>query len=253
MKHRKIAPVLLLTFAIVLLVACLPGIVGGCMDLLTLGKPDEAPIGHVELQLGTREEIDPGRMFQKLALERSMQTIPVTNREATMTKEQVFEAVEEQMGQYGFFQWFDYTQRTAEPHLAMDPEDSDNYAIIWVVDYASKEPYHNLFLHVDDTTGAILKIDYYTHEELYPAEEQRYIFEEWTNTYFERLGLDMDSEYVQSLEVRWTEDTPEKDSMRLCCHMQEIQYGLVTVHFIVEPGGFYIAFSGSQEGVQWEK
>lgn len=253
MKHKKIAPILLLTAAILLLVACLPGIVGGCMDLLTLEKADMAPIGHVELQLGSRGEIDPGRMFQKLALERNMQLIPVTNREATMTKDQVFSAVEEQMGEYDFFQWFDYTQRTADPHLAMDPEDSDNYAIIWVVDYASKEPYHNLFLHVDDTTGAILKIDYYTHKTLYPAQEQRDIFEEWTSTYFERLGLAMSSDYVQSLDVSWTEQNSEKDSMRVNCYMQEIQYGLVTVSFTVKPGGFYISFSGSQEGAQWEK
>lgn len=253
MKHRKTAPILLLTAVILLMIACLPGIVGGLMDLLTLEKPDEAPITQIELQLGTQTEIDPGRMFQKLALERNMQTIPVTGREATMTKEQVFSAVEEQMGGYGFFQWFDYTQRTAEPQLAIDPEDSDNYAIIWVVDYASKEPYHNLFLHVDDTTGAILKIDYYTHETLYPAQEQRDIFEEWTNTYFERLGLGMDSEYVRSLDVTWTEQNSEKDSIRGNCQMQEIQYGLVTVSFTVKPGGFYISFSGSQEGVQWEK
>ena len=252
MRHRKIAPVLLLTVAVLLLVACLPGITGCCMDCMTHGKVDTAPIGHVELQLGTREEIDPGRMFQRLALERNMQLIPVTNREATMTKEQVFSAVEEQMGEYDFFQWFDYTQRTAEPHLAMDPEDSDNYAILWVVDYASKEPYHNLFLHVDDTTGAIVKIDYYTHETLYPAQEQRDIFEGWTTTYFERLGLGMTSDYVQSLEVR-TEGSKEKDSMAVHYHLQEIQYGLVTVSFTVKPGGFYISFSGSQEGVQWEK
>lgn len=252
MRHRKTGAILVLTAAVLLIVACLPGIVSRFMDLLTLEKPDSAPIGQIELQLGTREEMDPGRMFQRLALERNMQLIPVTNREATMTKEQVFAAVEEQMGEYDFFQWFDYTQRTAEPHLAMDPEDSDNYAILWVVDYASKEPYHNLFLHVDDTTGAILKIDYYAHGTLYPAEEQRDIFEGWTNTYFERLGLGMTSDYVQSLEVR-TEENKEKDSMAVHYHLQEIQYGLVTVSFTVKPGGFYISFSGSQEGVQWEK
>lgn len=253
MNHKKIGIILLLTLAVLILVACLPGLVGICMDFVTLKKPDTAPINAIELNLGTAEAVDPGRMFQKLALERNMQLIPVTSREATMTKEQVFSAVEEQMGEYDFFQWFDYTQRTAEPQLAMDPEDSDNYAIIWVVDYASKEPYHNLFLHVDDTTGAILKIDYYTHEELYPAEKQRYIFEDWTNTYFERLGLGMDSEYVRSLDVSWTEQNSENDSMWVNCYMQEIQYGLVTVSFTVKPGGFYISFSGSQRGVQWEK
>lgn len=252
MKDRKTGAIALLTLLLLLLVACLPGIVGGCMDLVTLEKADTAPIGHIELQLGTREEIDPGRMFQKLALERNMQMIPVTDREAAMTKDQVFSAVEEQMGEFEFFQWFDYTQRTAEPHLAMDPEDSDNYAILWVVDYASKEPYHNLFLHVDDASGAILKIDYYTHEELYPAQEQRDIFEGWTTTYFEQLGLGMTSDYVQSLEVR-TEERNEKDSMAVHYHLQEIQYGLVTVSFTVKPGGFYISFSGSQRGVQWEK
>lgn len=251
--NKRIGQILLLTAALLILVACLPGITGCCMDIMIHGKANTAPITQIELQMGSRTEIDPGRMFQRLALERNMQTIPVTSREATMTEEQVFSAVEEQMENYGFFRWFDYTQRTAEPQLAIDPEDSDNYAIIWVVDYARKEPYHNLFLHVDDATGSILKIDYYTHEELYPAEEQRDIFEEWTNTYFERLGLGMDSEYVRSLEVSWTEQNSEKDSMRVNCYMQEIQYGLVTVSFTVKPGGFYISFSGSQEGMKWEK
>ena len=246
MNHKKIGIILLMTFAVLILVACLPGLVGICMDFVTLKKPDTAPINSIELNLGTAEAVDPGRMFQKLALERNMQLIPVTQREATKTPEQIYAAVEEQMELLTFFQWFDYTKRTAEPQLAMDPEDSDNYAIIWVVDYASKEPYHNLFLHVDDATGAILKIDYYTHETLYPPQEQRYIFEEWTNTYFERLGLGMASEYVQSLEVHWTEEKPEKDSTRVCCHMQEIQYGIVTVSFTVKPGGFFVSFTGSR-------
>jgi len=149
------------------------------------------------------------------------------------------------MAAYSFFQWFDYTQQTAEPQLAMDPEDSDNYAIIWIVDYARKEPYHNLFLHVDDATGAILKIDYYTHENLYPPEEQRFLFEEWTEGFFSGLGLEMNSEYMQSLEIH-TKEEKAKDAMTFRYHIQEIQYGLVTVSFTVKPGGFYISFSGSR-------
>lgn len=250
--NKRIGKVLLITAALLILVACLPGITGCCMDCMTHGKADTAPITQIELQMGDRAEVEPGRMFQRLALERNMQTIPVTSREAAMTKDQVFSAVEEQMENYDFFQWFDYTQRTAEPQLAIDPEDSDNYAIIWVVDYASKEPYHNLFFHVDDTTGSILKIDYYTHEELYPPEEQRYIFENWCGVYFDRLGLGMDSEFMESVEVR-SEETSGKDSMTVRYHIQEIEFGLVTVSFTVKPGGFYISFSGSQEGTQWGK
>ena len=88
---------------------------------------------------------------------------------------------------------------------------------------------------------------------LYPPEEQRYLFEEWANTYFARLGLGMDSEYVRSLDVSWTEQNAETDSLRVNCDMLEIQYGLVTVSFTVKPGGFYISFSGSQEGMKWGK
>ena len=246
MNRKKTTLILAATLAVLILVACLPGLVGFFMDVLTLEKPDTAPISPIALNLGAPETIDPGRMFQKLALERNMQLIPVTEREATKTPEQIYAAAEEQMELLTFFQWFDYTKRTAEPQLAMDPEDSDNYAIIWVVDYASKEPYHNLFLHVDDATGAILKIDYYTHETLYPPEDQRYLFEEWCGTYFEWLGLGMESEYVQSLDVTWTEQSSEKDSMRVNCYMQEIQYGSVIVSFTMKPGGFFISFTGSR-------
>lgn len=246
MNCKKTTLILAATLMVLILVACLPGLVGICMDKITLEKPDTAPISPIELNLGTSEGSDPGRMFQKLALERNIQLIPVTQRETTKTSEEIYEAVEEQMALLTFFQWFEYTKRTAEPHLAMDPEDSDNYAIIWVVDYASKDPYHNLFLHVDDATGAILKIDYYTHETLYPSKEQRYLVEQWRDVYFERLGLAMSSEYVQSLDVSWTESNPEKDSTHISCHMQEIQYGIVTVSFTVKPGGFYISFTGSR-------
>ena len=246
MNRKRTCLILAVTVTVLLLVGCLPGLVGICMDLFTLKRADSAPISPIELNLGTAEEPEPGRMFQKLALERNMQLIPVTRGEATRTAEEIYEAVEEQMGLLTFFQWFDYTKRTAEPHLAIDPEDSDNYAIIWVVDYASKEPYHNLFLHVDDATGAILKIDYYTHETLYPANEQRYLFEEWCSDYFDWLGLGMDSAYFQSLDVAWTEQSSEKDSMRRNCRMQEIQYGIVNVSFTVKPGGFFISFTGSR-------
>ena len=246
MNRKRTGQSLVVTLSVLILIACLPGLVGTCMDVLILKKPETAPITPIELNLGTAEVIEPGRMFQKLALERNMQLIPVTQREATKTTEEIFEAVEEQMALLTFFQWFDYTKRTAEPHLAMDPEDSDNYAIIWVVDYASKEPYHNLFFHVDDATGAILKIDYYTHESLYPPKEQRYLFEEWCSVYFDRLGLGMSSEYVQSLDVSWSESNPEKDSTRVTCHMQEIQYGIVNVSFTVKPGGFFISFTGTR-------
>lgn len=94
---KRIGKVLLITAALLILVACLPGITGCCMDCMTHGKADTAPITQIELQMGDRAEIDPGRMFQRLALERNMQTIPVTSREATMTKDQVFSAVEEQI------------------------------------------------------------------------------------------------------------------------------------------------------------
>ena len=246
MNRKRTGLILTATLAVLILVACLPGLVGICMDVLTREKPDTAPITPVELNLGTEEVIDPARMFQKLALERYAQLIPVTEREAAKSAEEIYAAVEEQMEQLSFFQWFDYTKRTAEPHLAMDPEDSDNYAIIWVVDYASKEPYHNLFLHVDDATGAILKIDYYTHETLYPPVEQRYLFEEWCGAYFNRLGLGMDSEYIQALDPSTSVSNPEKDSMRVSYHLQEIQYGIVTVSFTVKPGGFFISFTGSR-------
>lgn len=246
MSCKRTGQILVVTLTVLILVAWLPGLVGVCMDYFTLKKPETASITPIELNLGTAEVSEPGRMFQKLALERNMQLIPVTRRETTRTAEEIYEAVEEQMGLLTFFQWFDYTKRTAEPHLAIDPEDSDNYAIIWVVDYASKEPYHNLFLHVDDATGAILKIDYYTHETLYPANEQRYLFEEWCSDYFNWLGLGLDSEYVQSLEVSTSVSNPEKDSMRVSYHMQEIQYGVVTVSFTVKPGGFFISFTGSR-------
>lgn len=253
MRSRKIAFSLLLTTLLLIGIGCLPGITGAFFDLFTLNRPEVSPIQQVQLHMGSQPEVNPGRMFQYLALERDMQTIPISPDEATMRPEQVYQSVEAHMDMYSFFSWFDVSKQTAEPYLAIDPTDPDYYGIIWVVDYARKEDtYHNLFVHVEDSTGKILKIDYYTEEFLFPPNEQRYLFEEWTSSYFQELGLSSDSEYIQSLES-WTEDLHNDDSMTMIYHFQEIEFGLVSVSFTVNPNGFFISIAGSREGIQWGK
>lgn len=250
MNKLRTPLILLLTLLLLITGAYLPGIVCFFRELSALGKPNVSPVQQIILRLEEPTLTDSGVMFQKLALERHMQTIPVTEKEASKSSDQIYQAVEKQMDAYlecGLFQWFSYTQRTAEPYLAVDEQDPDNYAIIWAVDYACKdETYHNLFLHVDDSTGTILKMDYYTDQVLYPPEEQQLCFEGWCTSYFDALDLAAGSEYVQSLDT-WTDVYRSGDVLTVTYCFQEIEFGLVCVSFTMNPNGFYISFSNSQE------
>lgn len=248
MKSRKIICALLGTLLLLLLGSRLPEMTGSILDNSAMGKPKYAPMTSVKLELGVKPQVDPARMLQRLALERNMQTYPVTEKDTTMTESEIYKAVEDHMNPHvesGFFRWFQDSSRSAEPYLAVDPSDPDNYAVIWAVDFAAQEePYHNLFLHVDDATGNILMMDYYSDEYLYPPEQQRYCFESWINDFFKPLGL-IGTQYVQSLQVRTEEYHSEPDSMTVRYSFQEIQYGLVQVAFTLNPNGFYISISGS--------
>lgn len=240
------ALLLLLTVLCIIGGAMLPRVVARVTDRLDADQVVYGQMQSVQLELNVTEQPDPARMLQMLALERNMTTIPVTEAEASMTEEEVYAAVQRQMDEYcdvGIFQWFDVTHRTADPYLAMDPDDPDNFGIIWGVSLSHQEsPYHNLFVHLDDATGKILMLDYYTEEYLYPSEEQRYVFEPWTDTYFAQLGLSYNTEYVQSLETDVSETRLDDDTMMVRYTFQEIEFGEIYLEFYVSPNGFYIQF-----------
>ena len=85
-----------------------------------------------------------------------------------MTEDEVFEAVNALMDQYvaaGIFRWFPETARDAQPYLAVSADDAYNSGIIWAVNLTKEDdPYHNLFLHLDDETGKIIYVDYVNHD-----------------------------------------------------------------------------------------
>ena len=143
--------------------ALLPTGIGWISDWLTNERPGTAPVQSVKLALGDDRTDEPGYMMRKMALECRMTTIPVEPAQASMSEEAVYTAAREAMEAYidaEMFEWFDYSFFHAEPYLGIDPMDKNNNTVFWGVSFVNEaDPYHFLFLHIDDETGKI-KVEY---------------------------------------------------------------------------------------------
>lgn len=248
MRRIRIVLILLLTAALIITGAFLPRITTAVMDLTTAAKVSTAPMQSVQLDFRSTGQQDSGSILKKLALEQSMYTVPITAKDASMTEEEVFAAVETCMDMYvssGIFSWFEETYRMAEPYLAIAADDTDNASVIWAVHFVHEDdPYRNLFLHLDDETGKILYLDYVTYDPdstFYP-EDQAYALETFTGIFFEQLGLtDLADSNSSSLNTA-AERMQDGDVWCLRFTFPDTQYGEVVLEFYVKPTGFYILF-----------
>ncbi|MBQ7801039.1 MAG: hypothetical protein IJ375_01800 [Oscillospiraceae bacterium] len=240
MRKLKLALILALTGLLIITGAFLPRITGEITDLIHSRKVLSAPMQSVQLEFSGSEWQSGDHILKKLAIERSMYSLPITPEETSMTEEEVFAAVEEAMDMYaasGIFSWFETSYRMAEPYLTYAVEDSGNMNIIWAVNLVHEdEPYRNLFLHLDDETGKILYLDYVTYDpdsSFFP-EDQASALDTFTSLYFEQLGLDPGGQEAEIIQ--------EKDVWCRRCAFQDTGYGDIVLEFYVKPTGFYISF-----------
>lgn len=244
MRKMKTPLVLLITVLVLTLLAVMPRIVAVISDLCANRQPSSAPMPSIVLQFSESKTLDPGAMLQRLALEQNMNTIPIVAEQALMTEAEAYAAVEKLMQEYcdsGIFDWFDYSHRSAQPYLAMDPDDTTNFGIVWAVNFVHEDdPYENLFVHLDDTTGRILYMDYYTVEERFPPEEQAYVFEPLVTIFLNQLGLMYANDYFgENVDTQVTEQQVGDDGYMVRYTFRDIEYGEIVLEFHVAPHGFY--------------
>ena len=180
---------LLLTLGLLAVCALLPGIVAAVQDHAAENNAGYSSIRSVSLELSEEREVQ--QILGRLALIRDGSFYNVAAANASMTQEEVQEAVKYGLAPYYDLEllpdyWTD-TSVKAAPYFVYDDE---TYCILWVVSVAwgggvvnASEIQYSLDLYVDDETGKILYVHYHGAE---PLEAYAEIF---ADAYFESLGM----------------------------------------------------------------
>ena len=239
MHRLKAIFAVFLSMVLIAGLALLPKGIAGISDYLSNEKPGTASIHTVELSVYSDQTDEPGYMMRKLALEQRMNTIPIEAEQASMTEEEVLNAVLEDMVAYedaNVFEWFEYTFFSAEPYLGMDPENQSNNSIFWGVQFTREEkPYQNLFLHIDDETGRILYLSYETYgpdaEKYYEPENQRFMM---------NLTTDQMSMYKNFNGIEVKENEIPDDATIVSYTYDDAVYGAIHVTFHISPEGLRV-------------
>ena len=248
MRKLKIPLLILLTIMLLIVGAALPAIAASVQDSATVNNSGFSDMQSVKLDLSEEKETIP--MMGKLALINNMGTVNIDPSQASMTEDEVFQAVEAQMKAYedaGIFQWFDVVFRGAVPKLGVDLNDANNFLVYWTVSYSSWDGQsQSLLLDIDDETGKILCIRYdvygsYSMDGVW--KRNKAIMDAFTDIYFEQLGMTEAAEYAESIETGY--EYFERDggvSSALYCFGDAI-YGEINLEFyVIGTRGFYLYF-----------
>lgn len=252
---RKLIPAVttLLALALIFAGAFLPQITAFLMDRSENGKTGSAPIQSVELNL--RDVTSTEYAAQRLILMQQLTSMPIDASEASMTVDEVYAAVEENMKDYeaaGIFNWFPYTSRTAEPYLGVNSQDTSQTTVFWAVTFVNeKSPYQSLFVHLDDLSGKIYYLNFedYGKESAYPVPSpeytahMNYILDNFTRIFFYQLGLAEVRQYYDSKGLVEQEEVDGGVFMRRYT-MGDEQYGEITIEFYASTGGLHSYYHG---------
>ena len=250
MRRIKVISVILLSVMLIVGMALLPRGIAGISDLLTNGKPGTVSMQTVELSVYSHQTDEPGYMMRKLALEQRMTTIPIRPEQAAMTEKEVITAAMDGMMVYTeakMFEWFEHDLCIAQPYLGIDPEDKSNNTIFWGVSFSHEtNPYHSLFLHIDDETGEIIYIYYETYGadqyNYYYPENQRLMMEGFVDAFLRPLNLTFGQlgEYKNLQDASAVEQTLTDDTTCVRYTFDDARYGTIHIQFHITPHGFYV-------------
>lgn len=252
MYRLKAVFAVLLSLILITGLALLPRGIAGISDFLSNGKPGTASMNTVELTVYSDQTDEPGYMMRKLALYQNMTTIPISQDQAKMSEEEVFTAAIDGMALYmeaNMFEWFEYHYSSAEPYIGIDPADKSKNMIFWAVTFAVKnDPYHQLFLHIDDETGKILYIEYETDGpdqfNYYYPDNQRLMMEGFVDSFFRPLNLVSHqlSEYKNLVSQNIMERKLTDDVTCVRYTFEDSKYGVIIVEFLISPKGFIVSY-----------
>lgn len=237
---RRIKVALIFLFCAVLLAggAVFPWLVAYFQDLADM---DQVRYGDIDvIQLNFEQERQVLTILGKLNLLQSAEMLEVSDAEAQMDRGELYATIQKVLLPYcdvGLIssEWDSDLECTAI--LAYDPEDAGRYMILWNVYFMNSDPHRGLTMYIDDETGKILFIDYFSEEFCYEMEKNGldYILclELFYKIYFDSLELEMpEMEPVEEVNV------PEAGSAAVESHWGDVLYGEFSVRFNINSVGF---------------
>ncbi len=224
-----------LAAAVLIIGAFLPRITTGILDLNTLDHPGTSPMLPVELTLKDGQSLS---MLARLKLYGNMASVPIMAEEASMTAGDAVNAARawlETVKQAGIYQDFEADFEGTEVYLAIDPRDTSQFSIFWAVTLSqTKPPYRAAFLHLDDATGAVVRVsnnDASALDAEDPYTAMLGIFDTLSKEYFYQLGLPLDklAPYIQDV----TEETGKK-AYAVYYHLSVPEIGDFQIRFSID-------------------
>lgn len=252
MNRFKSALILLFTVLLVTVGALLPSAVSYIFDEMMIGESGSKAVRSVQLnndgyETGNTED----ELFRKLALYKSMNSVPVTEDAMDMTEEEAYTATVKLLQEFysaDIIPDFDVSYYSAEQYIALDPDNVDNYFCFWSVNLVSEtDSYHNFLIHIDDETGTALYVNYTTNAEAFDGTDDYALLNRFAEIYFTQLGIPQ--RRLRQLEpandYSAVNGTIERDESIL--QLQYLVYGNDLSNSIVID--FYINLQGSLEMV----
>lgn len=257
MTRLRTILILLLSVALVVLFAWLPQIVASVSDVFTGSQSGTVPMEALQTTL-PQENPEEDAIWQLLSMARGMYTVPMDTEQATMTREEVEQTVAGHLREYydaGILPEFEISYMDIEPFLGVPMEGGTTYfGIFWSVTLANTgDPYHYLFLHMDDATGKIIYINYETYgvetatyESLYDEENEAASqrLNTLSDIFFRQLGYSDAADYARATGVGYDYRPLDDGVASLTYSFGDAEYGEIGVTFYTYAnGGFHNDFT----------
>lgn len=242
MRRTKILLLLLLTAAVVVCGAVFPGAASAVMDLAENEKAGSAPMQSVELEFGKSKTED---IMWKLSAWNHANLLSIVSANASMTEAEAYDAAQQAISPYtmeDMIKDFTETSHTLTPYLAVDPDNSEPFFIVWEVTLSGKND-RFISMYLDDETGMPLYIHYQRYGTFSMDgiwEQNRAIGDRVTSLFFDALGISTTGGSVTVREY-------ERDGGVLCMSytFADTGYGNVNIDFYIEgTGSFYNYYPG---------
>lgn len=237
MRKMKNSILLLLTLLVIAVGAYLPRIIAAAQDGKTMDKVSFDTVRPVQLEI--RKDIPS---LGKLALLNRLDRVIEIPQEATsMTPEEAEKAAYAALEPYleaGIMDSFETQIYEIRPLLGQTSDDPGLNSIFWDVTILSDPDVYFLSLAIDDATGRLLRINYWTE---YPIEESARdgILAVFSDLYFNGLEITDYGDYeTDDLEDQYIGDSVIGVRYRF----GDLVYGEINVDLYAFEYGFYTEF-----------